>query len=164
MSSDTSSSGKVTTSQRVNQILFEPSDAIVSDIIRVKARLLSFSLFLIVIILPTIQFALGIFFENSMAFLLATLIFVAIYIISRTKYVTVAGTIVTLALAIMPYLFLMDEFQQSETRLAFNLIMWPVIAALFGSQWFTSRVEAVFISVETLGLIVYCTLHPTIEL
>ena len=164
MSSNTSDSDKVSISQKVRYILFEPSDAIVSDVVRVKAKLLSLSLFLIVIILPAITLVLGIFFENVMIFLIATSIFIVIYIISRTKYVTIAGTIMTLALAIMPYLFLMDEFQQSQTRLALNLIMWPAIAALFGSQWFNSRVEAFYISMETVGLVAFCAIHPAIDL
>jgi len=164
MSSNTSDSDTVSISQRVRYILIEPSDAVISDVVRVKARLLSLSLLLVVIILPTIQLVLGIFFENILTFLFANSIFIAIYIISRTKYVTIAGTIMTLALATMPYLFLMDEFQQSQTRLALNLIMWPTIAALFGSQWFNSRVEAVYISGETLGLVVFCAIHPAIDL
>jgi len=164
MSSGTSEANEVTIFQRVRYVLFEPSDAVVSDVVRVKARLLSLSLLLIVIILPTIQFVLGIFFENIMSILIATSLFAAIYIISRTKYVVIAGTTMTLTLAVMPYLFLLDEFHQSQTRLILNLIIWPVIAALFGSQWLTSRVEALFILGETLGLVVYSNIHPAIEI
>lgn len=165
MSSDTTEPEKVSMFKRIRYILCEPSDAIVSDVVRVKAKLLSFSLLLIVIVLPAVQIVLGILFENMATFLLATLIFIVIYIISRTKYVAFAGITLTLALASMPYLFLLIEFNnQSQTRLALNLIIWPVIAALFGSQWLTSRVEALFISGETLGLVVYSNIHPAIEI
>ncbi len=155
MSSDTSEAEKVSMFERIRYILLEPSDAIVSDVVRVKAKLLSFSLLLIVIVLPAVQIVLDILFENMATFLLAILIFIVIYIISRTKYVVFAGITMTLTLASMPYLFLLVEFNQSEMRLTLNLIIWPVIAALFGSQWLTSRVEALFISGETLGLVVY---------
>ena len=164
MSSDTSEAEKVSMFKRIRYILFEPSDAIVSDVVRVKAKLLSFSLLLIVIVLPAVQIMLGILFENMATFLIATLIFIVIYIISRTKYVAFAGITMTLTLASMPYLFLLVEFNQSQTRLALNLIIWPVIAALFGSQWLTARVEALFISGETLGLVVYSNIHPAIEI
>ena len=164
MSSDTSEAEKVSMFERIRYILFEPSDAIVSDVVRVKAKLLSFSLLMIVIVLPAVQIVLGILFVNMATFLLATLIFIVIYIISRTKYVAFAGITMILALASMPYLFLLVEFNQSQTRLALNLIIWPVIAALFGSQWLTSRVEALFISGETLGLVVYSSIHPAIEI
>ena len=70
----------------------------------------------------------------------------------------------TLALAAMPYLFLTQAFQQSETRLILILLIWPVIAALFGSQWFTSRVEALFILGQTLGLLVFTSVYPAIDL
>ena len=164
LSSDTSEAEKVSIFERIRYILFEPSDAIVSDVVRVKAKLLSFSLLMIVIVLPAVQIVLGILFVNMATFLLATLIFIVIYIISRTKYVAFAGITMILALASMPYLFLLVEFNQSQTRLALNLIIWPVIAALFGSQWLTSRVEALFISGETLGLVIYSNIHPAIEI
>ena len=163
MTSDTYDSDRVTIAQRIRYILFEPSDALVSDVIRVKARLLSFSLFLVVIILPSIQIVLGIFFMSITTIFQATSIFAAIYVLSRTKYVVIAGIMMTLALAMMPYLFLLEAFHQSGTRLALNLIIWPVIAALFGSQWFSSRIEALFILVETLGLLVYSNIQPAIE-
>lgn len=149
---------------RVRKFLIEPSDAIDSDVIRVKARLLSFALLLIVIVLPTVQIVLGIIFENIAIFILATSIFFIVYIVSRTKFVAIAGIIMTLTLAIMPYLFLLVEFNQSPMRLGLNLIIWPVIAALFGSQWLTSRLEVLLISGETIGLLVFCNLHTSIGL
>lgn len=164
MSTDESELGEVSISQRIRQILIEPSEAVDSDVIRVKARLLSFSLLLIVIILPTIQLALGILLETFSQVFIATSAFLLIYIISRSKYVVVAGIIMTLTLAAMPYLFLLSEFNQSSMRLALNLIIWPVIAALFGSQWLSSRFEALLVSGETLGLLIFCNFHPAIGL
>ncbi|MHA2352804.1 MAG: hypothetical protein ACXABX_06765, partial [Candidatus Thorarchaeota archaeon] len=146
--------------QTIRQILIEPSDALQSDVLRMKTRLLSFALLLIVIVLPIIQIVLGLLFTNLVLFAYATGIFFGIYVISRTKYAVIAGVITTLCLAIMPYLFLMVEFNRSEMRLALNLIIWPVIAALFGSQWLTARFEALLISGETIGLLVFCNAHP----
>ncbi len=151
-------------SQRVRLILIEPAESVDSDVIRVKARLLSFALFLIIIILPIIQLLLGILVETFILVLIATSAFSILYIISRTQYVVIAGIIMTLTLAVMPYLFLMIEFNQTPMRLSLNLIIWPVIAALFGSQWLTSRFEALLVSGETLGLLIFCNLHPTIGL
>ncbi len=150
--------------QRVRKILIEPSDDIESDVIRVKARLLSFTLLLILIVLPTIQIVLRILSENILIFIYAISIFFIIYVVSRTKFVVFAGIIMTLTLAAMPYLFLMIEFNRTPVRLSLNLILWPVIAALFGSQWLTSRFELLLISGESFGLLVFCNLHPAIEL
>jgi len=164
MSEDEPELEEVSIFQRVRQILIEPSESVDSDVIRVKARLLSLALFLIVIVLPTIQLLLGIFLDNILMIFFSTSSFLAIYIISRTKYVVVAGIIMTLTLALMPYLFLLIEFNRTPMRLVMNLFIWPVIAALFGSQWLTSRFEALLISGETLGLLIFCYLHPAIGL
>jgi signal transduction histidine kinase len=155
--------------QRVRQILIEPSETIHSDVLRMKTRLLSFALLLIVIALPIIQIVLsqivaGLLFTNLALFAYATGIFFGIYLISRTKYAVIAGVITTICLAIMPYLFLLVEFNRAPMRLAMNLIIWPVIAALFGSQWLTDKFEALLISGETLGLLIFCNAHPDIVL
>ncbi len=156
--------GVGTVFQRINQILFEPSTTIKSDVLRMKARLLSFALFLIVVLLPLIQLLLGILVSNITLFALATLIFLAIYLLSRTRYVIVAGVVTTLVLAAMPYLFLLVEFNHAPVRVALNIILWPVIAALFGSQWLTARYEALLIIGQTVGLLLYCNILPAVGL
>ncbi len=155
---------EITIFQRARFILFEPSQEIKSDVLRMNARLLSFALFLIVILLPFIQLLLGILLDNSFLFFFATSIFLTLYLISRTKFVVVAGILTTLCLAIMPFLFLLMEFNQDPVRVALNIIIWPVIAALFGSQWLTSKLEALLIIGETSSLFIYCHLHPSIGL
>ncbi len=149
---------------KIRQLLIEPSEVIKSDVVRVKARILSFALLLIVIILPAIQLLLGILLENIPIFFFSTSVFFVLYLISRTKYVMIAGTVMTLTLALMPYLFLLVDFNREPLRLALNIIIWPVIAALFGSQWLSSLSEAVLITGETVGLFSYCSLHPLIDL
>jgi len=150
--------------QRVGQILIQPSDAIESDVLRMNTRLLSFALLLIVIVFPLVQLLLGILISNIALFAPTVGLFFGIYVISRTKHAVIAGVITTLVLAIMPYLFLLVEFNRSPMRLALNIIIWPVIAALFGSQWLTAKYEALLISGETFGLLVFCNAHPDIGL
>jgi signal transduction histidine kinase len=163
MANDEPHSNTVTMSQRVRQILIEPSELVRSDILRMKARLLSFALLLIVIVLPIVQIGLGILFSNLPLFVVATGVFLLIYLISRTKYVVAAGVITALSMAAMPYLFLLVDFNRQPERLPLNLIIWPIIAVLFGSQWLTARYEGVFITGQTLGLLVYCSVHPSID-
>ena len=150
--------------ERVRQILIEPSDSIQSDVLRMNTRLLSFSLLLIVIVLPFVQILLGNFLDNVVLFVYATGIFLTLYLISRTRLALMAGVLTTLCIAAMPYLFLLVEFNRTPIRLTMNLIIWPVVAALFGSQWLTSKYEALFIFCQTLGLLVYCNAHPDIGL
>ncbi|MHA2160482.1 MAG: sensor histidine kinase [Candidatus Thorarchaeota archaeon] len=164
MSQEESGQERASVARRIRNILFEPSPSVTSDVIRVKARILSFALLLIVILLPGIQVILGILFENVSIFFVATSIFFAIYIVSRTKYVIFAGILMTMTLALMPFIFLMVDFNQDPVRIALNIILWPAIAALFGSQWLTSQFEALLITAETSGLLIFCHLHPLIGL
>ena len=164
MSEAESEDAEVSIFQRVGQILIEPSKAIESDVLRMNTRLLSFALLLIVIIFPLIQLLLGILISNIALFTPTVGLFFGIYIISRTRYAVIAGMITTLVLAIMPYLFLLVDFNREPERLPLNVIIWPVIAALFGSQWFKPKLLALLISGETLGLLVYCNAHPDIGL
>ncbi|MFX1482425.1 MAG: sensor histidine kinase [Promethearchaeota archaeon] len=148
---------------RIRQILIEPSDSVHSGVLRVKARILSFSLLLIVIILPTIQLFLGILLDNIILISLATSIFAILYLLSRTRFVILSGVIMTVALALMPYLFLLVEFNQSDVRITLNLLIWPIIASLFGSQWLSSRFEALLIFGETSGLMIFCNSLTAID-
>ncbi|MHA2321832.1 MAG: hypothetical protein ACXACG_09275 [Candidatus Thorarchaeota archaeon] len=101
MSEVETKSADVSILQRVRQILIEPSEAIRSDVLRMKTRLLSFALLLIVIVFPIVQVGLGLLFSNLTLFVYVTSIFLAIYIISRSKYAVLAGIITTLVLALM---------------------------------------------------------------
>jgi signal transduction histidine kinase len=150
--------------QWLRRILIEPSDAIQSDVLRMKIQLLSFALLLVVIVLPIAQVGLGILSDNLTLFVLTTGIFFFIYIISRTRFAVLAGAITTLTLAAMPYLFLLVEFNRDPVRLVLNLIIWPVLAALFGSQWLSAKFEGLFIFTQTLGLLLYCNAHPDITI
>ncbi len=150
--------------QRVSQILIGPSEVIESEVLRMNTRLLSFALLLIVIVFPLIQLLLGILISNIALFAPTVGLFFGIYIISRTRHAVIAGMITTLVLAIMPYFFLLLEFNRTSMRLALNVIIWPVIAALFGSQWLKAKFLALLISGETLGLLVFCNAHPDIGL
>jgi signal transduction histidine kinase len=150
--------------QRIREVLIEPPESIQSDVLRMNARILSFALLLIVVLLPLIQLMLGILVENALLFLLADALFFLIYIISRSRLVVFAGIITTLCMAAMPYLFLLVEFNRDSTRVALNVILWPTIAALFGSQWLSSRFEALLITSETIGLLAFCNFHPGIGL
>ncbi|MFW9850396.1 MAG: sensor histidine kinase [Candidatus Thorarchaeota archaeon] len=149
---------------RVRYILFEPSNAIHSDIVRMKAVLLSFALFAIVIVLPIIQIILGLLLDNLILYIFATSVFFGTYLISRTKYVVFAGIITTLTLAIMPFLFLPSASNVNPLRVALNIIIWPVLATLFGSQWLTAKFEGLLIVGETTGLLFYCNALPNIGL
>ncbi|MHA1481093.1 MAG: sensor histidine kinase [Candidatus Thorarchaeota archaeon] len=162
--SDLEAVSELSVSRRLRNILVEPSSAISSDILRIKTMLLSLALLAIVIVLPIVQIFLGILFDNLLLYSLEVSLFIVIYLISRTRYVIVAGTITTLVFAIMPYLFLLTVPNQDSTRVALTVIVMPVIAALFGSQWLSAKFEAILIVGQTAGLMIYCNALPNIGL
>ncbi|MFQ5833728.1 MAG: sensor histidine kinase [Candidatus Thorarchaeota archaeon] len=149
--------------RRVDQILTRPSDDITDDTLRVKARFLSAVLILLILILPFLQLLLGSAVDGQPVYLALMLLSVGIYSLSRTRHVLLAGIFTTLGLASMPFLFLSYSQQWAPTRIVFNILIWPLVAALIGSQWLTTRQMGCFIAVEASLLLVYTYLHQGIE-
>ncbi|MFW9811704.1 MAG: sensor histidine kinase [Candidatus Thorarchaeota archaeon] len=164
MSHDDLSERRRNVIRRIRRFFVDPSDSVTSEVVRVKARLLSFALLLIVIVFPVIQLLLGILIENLVIFTLTCLAFFLIYLLSRTRFVVFAGWIMILTLAAMPYFFLLVEFNQASIRVALNIIIWPVIAVLFGSHWLMPRSMGLLITGEAIGLILYCDINPAIDI
>ncbi|MHA3963735.1 MAG: sensor histidine kinase [Candidatus Thorarchaeota archaeon SMTZ1-45] len=151
------------TVRRFIQLLTEPSDAIVNDTLRVKARFLSASLILMIVVFTILQGLQGHTLDNQPVYLALALISLSIYIVGRTEYVRFAGIATTLVLAVMPFLFLSYSPQWDPTRVVFNIVVWPLVAALFGSQFLTPLLEALLITSETSLLLVYCRFHPALD-
>ncbi|MFQ5884161.1 MAG: sensor histidine kinase [Thermoplasmata archaeon] len=149
--------------RRVDQLFTRPSDDITDDTLRVKARFLSAVHILLILIFPFLQLLLGSAVDGHPVYLALMLLSVGIYSLSRTRYVLLAGIFTTLVLAAMPFLFLLYSQQWVSNRLVFNIIIWPLVAALIGSQWLTTRQMGLFIVTETFLLLVYSYLHQGIE-
>jgi signal transduction histidine kinase len=149
--------------RRFIQLLTDPSDAIVNDALRVKARFLSSSLLLMMVIFAILQGLQGHTVDNQPVYLALALHSLSIYVMSRTRYVRLAGIATTLVLAAMPFLFLIYSAQWDPVRVVFNIIVWPLVAALIGSQFFTTVLEGLLIVSETSLLLVYCYFHPALD-
>ena len=149
--------------QRFVQLLIEPSDAIVNDALRVKGRFLSSSLILMIIVFTFLQGLQGHTVDNQPVYLALALHSLSIYVMSRTKYLRLAGIATTLVLAVMPFLFLSYSAQWDPMRVVFNIIVWPLVAALIGSQFLTTVLEGLLIVSETSLLLVYCYFHPVLD-
>ncbi|MFX0046257.1 MAG: sensor histidine kinase [Candidatus Hermodarchaeota archaeon] len=149
--------------QRFAQLLTEPSDAILNDALKVKARFLSLSLILMMIVFAILQGLQGHTVDNQPVYLALALHSFSIYLMSRTKYVRLAGIATTLVLAVMPFLFLTFSAQWDPMRVVFNIVVWPLVAALIGSQFLTTVLEGLLITCETFLLLVYCYFHPALD-
>ncbi|MHA2379343.1 MAG: sensor histidine kinase, partial [Candidatus Thorarchaeota archaeon] len=149
--------------RRVFQLLIEPSDAITDDVLRVKAMFLSVSFLLMTIVFPFLQLVMGDAVNGQPVYLVLMVLSILLYVASRTSYVRVAGLAMTLALGAMPYLFFSFSAQLEPIRVVFNIIVWPLVATLIGSQFLSSRLEGLFIAGQTSLLMVYCYFHESID-
>ncbi len=148
--------------RKMFQVLFEPSNKITDDVLRVKAVFLSVSFFLMTITFPFLQLLIGDTVDGQPVFLVLMVLSFLIYVASRTVYVHLAGLVTALVLAGMPYLFFSFVGQLETTRIVFNIVVWPLVAALIGSQFLTTWQEGLFIAGQTLLLMVYSYFHESI--
>jgi len=135
----------------------------VNNALRVKARFLSSSLILMIIIFTFLQGLQGHTVDGQPVYLALAFLSLSIYVMSRTRYIRLAGIATTLVLAAMPFLFLSYSAQWDPVRVVFNIIVWPLVAALIGSQFLTTVLEGLLIVSETSLLLVYCYFHPVLD-
>lgn len=139
----------------------EPSKAIVEEGNRRKARFLSALIFTTIPIFPILQITSevtgGFPYYSGSAILLAGL-----YVMSRTKHIRFTSTFAIIFPASFPFLILIMNEVWTNHNLAFQLMTWPVLAAIIGSQILTKEKEALLISVVNVGLVILCLFHPGI--
>lgn len=139
----------------------EPSNTIIDEVTRRKARFLSMTLFLGVMIFPILQITNNtnqeIPYYSGSALLLAFL-----YLLGKTEHIRLTIILSILFIALLPFVLLLTNPVWTSYSLAHQLLSWPVLAVLIGSQLLTKKKEAVLIISMNLGLIFVCILHPGI--
>jgi len=138
-----------------------PSKTIIEEIDRRKARFLSVALLAATVVYPILQITsemtMGIPYYSGSAFLLASL-----YLLSRTEHIRLTSTLTIIFAASFPFLILILNPVWNAHNLAFQILSWPVLAVLIGSQLLPKLKEAQLIIVITVSLIVVCLFHPGI--
>ncbi len=138
-----------------------PSTTIIEEIDRRKARFLSVALLAATAVYPILQITsemtMGIPYYSGSAFLLASL-----YLLSRTEHIRLTSTLTIIFAASFPFLILILNPVWNAHNLAFQILSWPVLAVLIGSQLLSKQKEALLIIVITVSLLVVCLFHPGI--
>jgi signal transduction histidine kinase len=141
--------------------LTQPSPLIDDEGSQRKARFLSFDLLVGIAVFPVLQITSqvtdGIPYYSGFAIL-----FAIIYLISRTQHLRLATAIAIISTASLPFLILLLHQSWENTNLAFQILTWPVIAALVGSQLLSMGKEAALIVGMNIGLVVISWTHQGI--
>lgn len=93
-----------------------------------------------------------------------TFIIAAIYLISRTRHVTNAAYFGILMITVLP-LFLLASIPTWDQRgFMFQVLTWPVLAVVIGSQVLSPRSETILVTILAVSLSVVAVVHPGIAL
>jgi len=145
----------------IPQELTKPSPLIEDEGSQRKARFLSFVLLVGVGVFPIIQFTSevtdGIPFYTSFAIL-----FAIVYFISRTHHLRLASAAAIIPTASLPLIILIIHQTWESMNLAFQILTWPVLTALVGSQLLSMRKEAGLIAGMNIALVLVTWNHPGI--
>ncbi|TFH08658.1 MAG: HAMP domain-containing histidine kinase [Candidatus Thorarchaeota archaeon] len=139
----------------------EPSKSITDEGERRKARFLSIALFSATTVFPILQITS----EVTMGFPYysgASVILAVFYLLSRTKHIRLASVLPIIFLASFPFLILISNPVWISLNLMFQILTWPVLAVLVGSQLLSKEKEGILIVSMNIGLIVICMFHSVI--
>ncbi len=140
----------------------EPSNAIVDKRTRRKARFLSVALFTGPIVFPVLQITsevtYGIPYYSFSAVFLA-----ALYLLSRTTHVELASVITIIFTAGLPVLILLLNPIWENDALPIQILTWPILVALIGSQLLSAKQEGVLVIGMSSVLVMVSLLHPGID-
>ena len=139
----------------------EPSKSITDEGERRKARFLSVALFAATSVYPILQITsevtMGIPYYSGSAILLA-----ALYLLSRTRHIKITSTTTIIYVAVFPFIILLYNPVWHSYNLAFQILSWPVLSVLIGSQLLSKeKITALIIGIN-VGLTAVSLLHPGI--
>jgi len=143
--------------------LTQPSPLIEDEGSQRKARFLSLVLLVGIGVFPILQVTSevtdGIPYYTGFAVL-----FSVVYLISRTQHLRIASAAAIIPSASLPFIILILHSNWESINLAFQILTWPVLTALVGSQLLSMRKEAGLIVGMNIGLVILTWNHPGIVL
>ncbi len=143
--------------------LTDPAREVESGGATLRARYLSTALFAACIVFPFLQIASESVGDRPIYSLMSFFV-AALYLLSRTRYVNYVASITVTTAALIPFVILMTNPVWTGTRIVFQILTWPVLAAVIGSQLLTPRREGMLVFGISVGLIVVAIAHPGIGL
>ncbi|MHA2003616.1 MAG: sensor histidine kinase [Candidatus Thorarchaeota archaeon] len=141
----------------------EPSPEIDSGGPTLKARYVSTALFAGCIVFPVLQIT-SVVIQEMPIYTAMTFIAAGLYLVSRTQYYEIAAKIGIILVSILPFIALAANPVWDQRGLMFQIITWPVLAVVIGSQILSPKSETVLAFLLNAGLVVSVVVHPGIAI
>jgi signal transduction histidine kinase len=143
-------------------ILTQPSQAIKDEGTKRKARFLRTTLLTGVFAFPVLQIVSDPVPGFPIYGILA-LVMAGVYLHSGTEHVRFSSAVTIITAASLPFLILILAPSWTRTSLVFQILSWPVLAAVIGSQLVSTRMMAFLVVGMNLGLFMIILHHPGID-
>jgi signal transduction histidine kinase len=126
-----------------------------------KARFLRTTLFTAVCVFPILQI-ISDPVEGFPIYMYLTFTIAGVYLLSATEHIRLSSALTIITAAAIPFLIIILVPSWNRASLTFQIISWPVIAALVGSQLISTRKMTLLVACMNLGLLVLIINHPGI--
>ncbi|MHA2396754.1 MAG: sensor histidine kinase [Candidatus Thorarchaeota archaeon] len=141
--------------------LTQPAPTIIEGGQKRRARFLRTALLTAVVVFPIVQFSSNTI-QDYPVYSMLTILLAGVYLLSSTEHLKLASAITIITTACIPYLTISVYPVWPEGVLAQQLLTWPILAALLGSQLLSLKKEAILIGVMNIGLFLLAISHPGI--
>ncbi|KXH72882.1 MAG: hypothetical protein AM326_00720 [Candidatus Thorarchaeota archaeon SMTZ-45] len=144
-------------------MLTEPAPEIEPGGPTLKARFVSTAAFAGCAVFPLLQIT-SVVIGGAPIYTIMTFLLAIIYLVSRTRFVTTAANLGIILLAILPFMVLASNPLWDQRGLMFQILTWPVLAVVIGSQVLSPRIETLLATIMNVGLIIVVMIHPGIAI
>ncbi len=144
-------------------ILTQPSVSIENEGTKRKARFLRTTLITAVCVFPVLQ-VLSSPIPGFPIYGLLTIFLAGVYLLSGTEHIRMSSAATILTAATLPFLILIFTPTWNRASLVFQILSWPVLAALLGSQLLSTRKMTFLVTTMNLGLFIVIIQHPGINI
>lgn len=144
------------------KLLTEPSQKIEEEGTKRKARFLRTTLLTAVCVFPILQI-ISDPVQGFPIYMYLTFVIAGVYLLSATEHIRLSSALTIITAASIPFLIITLVPTWNRASLVFQIISWPVLAALIGSQLISTRKMTLLIACMNLGLLILIIQHPGIE-
>jgi signal transduction histidine kinase len=144
-------------------LLTHPSSLIVNEGTKRKARFLRIALLTAICVFPFLQIISNPIPQFPI-YAVLTFVIAFVYLLSGTEHIRLSSAITIITTASIPFIILIMVPVWNRASLTFQVISWPVLAALIGSQLISTRKMTVLVACMNLGLLLVILYHPGIFL
>jgi signal transduction histidine kinase len=148
---------------QVPRSLTRPSPSIVEGGLRRRARFLRTALLTAVCVFPILQITSDP--VQGYPFFSKLVIFAAgIYLLSGTSHIRLASAITIVCATIIPVISISLAPVWTKGNLAFQILTWPVLSVLLGTQLISIRKQALLVGGMSSALLILTISHPGINI